>query len=172
MFNVTSTNASLADTLEALMADLSLSLFSREEFLTPLERPTRVKTLSYDNVYTYNWQRLWLAYGTAAACTTCAVSMAFIAMLRHGATYSNCYSTLLRMAFGQKLEGIFSEDDEGEDPLLKRIAVAEITLGGKRPVLSDSQEALNVRVPQSIADVEMNLLDGREGGERVDEGGR
>lgn len=32
IFNVTSTNALLSDTLEALMADLSLSLFSREEF--------------------------------------------------------------------------------------------------------------------------------------------
>ena len=98
------------------MADLSLSLFCREEFLTLLEQPTRVKALDYDSFYTYNWQRLWLAYGTAAACTTCAVAMAFVAMVRHGATYSDSYSTVLRMAFGQKPEGIFSEGDEGEDP--------------------------------------------------------
>lgn len=131
-----------------------------------------MKILSYDNVYAYNWQRLWLAYGTAGACTTCAVAIAFVAMLRHGATYSNNYSTLLRTAFGQKLEGVLSEGDEGEDPLPKRVAVAEINLGGKRTVLSGSQEALNAQLPQPRADMEMNLLNGRAGGDRDDEAGR
>lgn len=58
IFNVTSTDVLLADTIETLAANQGLALVSREEFLMPSERPTSVKTVRYVNVYAYNAQRL------------------------------------------------------------------------------------------------------------------
>lgn len=158
LFNATSSGLSLAKALEDLASNLSLALFSRDEFLMPLDGPTRVETRTYNNIYAYNRQHLWAAYGTATACTLLSISIAIVAVLRHGATYSNNLSTILRTTHGREYDGVLREDDGGEDPLPEHIARLQIKLGRVDSDTSSSRQSLTRRSMQTNEDLEMECL--------------
>lgn len=107
-------NATMADlpvtaALEQLFQNLTLSLLSDNRYLTdPIKSasPTTKVTLLYpQNRYVYLWSRLVAAYLAALVFTLLACSAGFWALRANGASYSQRFSTVLRVATRARLEG-------------------------------------------------------------------
>lgn len=69
-------------------------------------------------VYIYARSRLWLAYGLGIACSTLIVCIGMLAIYMNGASFSNTFSTLLRLGRGASLSSEIEKVDlDGQDPL-------------------------------------------------------
>ncbi|KAF2170478.1 hypothetical protein M409DRAFT_51517 [Zasmidium cellare ATCC 36951] len=109
----------LADAMEDLFQNMTLSLFSRSEFLGVAdEASTNVTITTVRNVYAYNRQRLWLAYGLAVGFCFVVLCVGCFVVLRAGATYSNKLSTVLRVTGGDRVDVDIDPNDRGGADLL------------------------------------------------------
>lgn len=84
------------------------------------------------NVYSYDQATLWISYGLAVGATALAVAGGIAALISNGASYSNKFSTILRVSRTVRLGAEVSEPDgDGRDPLPKYLKLARIDPGGK-----------------------------------------
>jgi hypothetical protein len=90
---------------------------------------TNVRTPTYHNVYVYTARRLWIAYALAASCATIAVALGLYTIVATGASYSNEFSTILRVSRHAHLDKEVSDGAaDGRDPLPKYLAKATLTV--------------------------------------------
>jgi hypothetical protein len=76
-------------------------------------------------VYIYNSYKLWLAYGIALASSMIAVAVGLYTMVANNASYSNEFSTILRVAYHAISDPKLDVEDNGSDPLVKGLAEAK-----------------------------------------------
>jgi hypothetical protein len=79
---------------------------------------------AYHNVYVYNSHKLWLAYSIALASSVIAAAIGLYTMVSNNASYSNEFSTILRVAHQTISEPNIDAEDNGSDPLVKNLAEA------------------------------------------------
>ncbi|RMJ15143.1 hypothetical protein CDV36_005153 [Fusarium kuroshium] len=113
----------LREALEELFQNITISLMS-----SPLLQPnkhsafkpndTEVAFSTMHPVYIYARNRLWLAYGLGIACSTLIVCIGMLAIYMNRASFSNTFSTLLRLGRGASLSSEIEKVDlDGRDPL-------------------------------------------------------
>jgi hypothetical protein len=77
----------------------------------------------------YTARRLWIAYALAASCATIAVALGLYTIVATGASYSNEFSTILRVSRHAHLDKEVSDGAaDGRDPLPKYLAKATLTV--------------------------------------------
>ena len=97
-------------------------------------------------VYIYARSRLWLAYGLGIACSTLIVCIGMLAIYMNGASFSNTFSTLLRLGRGASLSSEIEKVDlDGRDPLPEYIKNMKVKFS-KTSVQTDEY------IPMSEAD--------------------
>lgn len=71
-----------------------------------------------DNIYIYAVYKLWLAYGLAIGATALTASFGMAAIIVNNASFSNRFSTILRLSRGAQLSKEINHADlSGRDPL-------------------------------------------------------
>ena len=112
-------------------------MFAANPFIF-LHRPNRSSTTNpplvnvssptFHNVYFYAESKLWIAYGIALGISAIALIAGLVSIWINQTTYSDRFSTILRVAGSADLEvEILERDMDGHDPLPKYIGQAEIT---------------------------------------------
>ena len=92
--------------------------------------PTNVTSTTFQNIYAYAPEQLWLAYGLAIlfACFTTVIGL--FAVCSNHASYSADFSTVLRTTREARIsEELRPADLRGQDPLPPHLRNAYITLG-------------------------------------------
>lgn len=118
----------LASAIEELFQNMTLSMFSIPSLFSVDTYQTEINTREYFNIYRYNWPRLALAYGIAIVLTLLAVVLGVYMFSHTGMSFSNKFSTTIRISRGEDLGLLIgSQDRRGEDPLPKHIAKAKVT---------------------------------------------
>lgn len=84
----------------------------------------KVNYEAYHNVYVYNPYKLWLAYGIALALSMIAVAIGLYTIVSNSASYSNEFSTIVRVAHCAISDPKLDAKDNGSDPLVKDLAEA------------------------------------------------
>jgi hypothetical protein len=108
-----------------LYLEIGLSNQSRRHDPSSPNAPSvKVYYEAHHNVYVYNPYKLWLAYGIALASSTIAVAVGLYTMVSNNASYSNEFSTILRVAHHAVSEPKLDTVDNGSDPLVKELAEA------------------------------------------------
>ncbi|KAL8921890.1 MAG: hypothetical protein Q9208_005494 [Pyrenodesmia sp. 3 TL-2023] len=109
--------------LEQLFQNITISLMSVPE-LQPnsssvyFPNKTEVISSTGENIYVYAASKLWLAYGLAVGATVLIASLGLAAMIANGASFSNRFSTHLRLSRGAQLSYEINHGDlSGQDPL-------------------------------------------------------
>lgn len=145
--SVPQTNMTVAETVEQLFHNMSLSMFSDKSMLSKSPVRTNVTVTSAENVYSYAWTQLVLAYGIAVAVTLITVVVGCVILLANGAAYSSDFSTFLRLVRGQHIDDVVAAHDDrnGADPLPKSLAKARIQIDG----IDGRSSAIAKRSPQS-----------------------
>jgi hypothetical protein len=78
-------------------------------------------------VYDYDAATLWLAYGIAILFTLLAVAIGFYAIVANGASFTNDFSTIVRVTKSAELSvEIEEEDGAGKNPLPKYLEKARL----------------------------------------------
>ncbi|KAL7967532.1 hypothetical protein HDV63DRAFT_412565 [Trichoderma sp. SZMC 28014] len=113
----------VADVIEELFRNVTISLISnpllQPNYSSPYAPPDiDVAVTTYDLVYSYATQTLWLAYGIALAMTLLSILLGTISIYHNGgASYTTKFSTILRAAYCFDFsEPIRPEDADGKDP--------------------------------------------------------
>lgn len=150
---------SLADAVESLFENMTLSLFSHNELLQDADgNTTDVAITNVRNVYTYHWQRLWLAYGLALGFTLLIVAIGCSSVAISGTSYSNRLSTIVRVTGGDDVDvDIKPGDRAGEDPLPEYLGKAKL-LCSTRGVADGSKEPDSLLIAQRRVDGETSAM--------------
>jgi hypothetical protein len=107
---------------------------------------TPVASATYHNVYSYTRHRLWVTYGVALLCATVAVAIGLYAIIASGASYSNEFSTILRVSRHAHLDHeVARRDAAGRDPLPKYLMKATLTMAGDRGDMEEYQGISDTR---------------------------
>jgi hypothetical protein len=102
---------------------------------------TDVKVRIYHNIYVYAARRLCIAYSVALACATIVVALGLYAIITNGASYSNEFSTILRVSRHALLDHEVSPGaTDGRDPLPEDLAKATLMVVKKYETDSSSVE--------------------------------
>jgi hypothetical protein len=153
----TTFNQSLAYGVEQLFQNMTLSLFSKSQYLAETGPITDVVLDRWLNVYAYDQKNLLISYGVALVLTLLACAMGCVTVYRNGVSYSNLFSTVLRTTRRQhNFDALLvSQDQSGADPLPRHLSAARIQLGPGQPVDNDdshnSQIELSQRQPELTA---------------------
>ena len=135
----------LANTFEALFQNMTLSaryaMLPRQDLRDDAETWTSVNVSAtstfYRNTYRYDAQDLILAYSIAVAASALCIISAIFAIKDMGATYSNVFSTAVRISRKQdRLDVVIRDDHDrsGAEPLPKNVADAYIWVGRENQV--------------------------------------
>ncbi|KAJ4327132.1 hypothetical protein N0V84_002394 [Fusarium piperis] len=124
----------LKEALEELFQNITISLMS-SPLLQPNKHPapkpknTTVAFSTMHPVYIYARSRLWVAYGLGITCSTLTVCIGMLAIYMNGASFSNTFSTLLRLGRGASLSSEIEKVDlDDRDPLPEYIKGMKIKL--------------------------------------------
>ena len=80
-------------------------------------------------VYDYDVLTLWLSYGIAILFTFFAVACGFCAIVANNASFTNDFSTIVRVARAAELSvHLEAEDRGGEDPLPSYLKLAQLDI--------------------------------------------
>jgi hypothetical protein len=122
----------LSSAIEELFRNMTLSTFSDGSLLGPQLYDSGVEKIYFYNVYHYNWERLVLAYGVAITLTFFAVIAGCYTILRTGASFTNKFSTILRVSRNEGLDLLITPADRvGEEPLPKHIGKERLSIFGR-----------------------------------------
>ncbi|EME86581.1 uncharacterized protein MYCFIDRAFT_77574 [Pseudocercospora fijiensis CIRAD86] len=106
--------------MEALQAVLTGSLYD-------------MTVIEYHNTYSYNWTKLWLAYGAATVATLATVAIGLVSLVTTGTSYSNKFSTTIRVSRDATLDALIGKEDRsGQDPLPPYISKIRFAIGMER----------------------------------------
>ena len=79
---------------------------------------TEVNLSTQENIYLYAANKLWIAYGLAISATALIASLGMAAIVANNASFSNKFSTILRLSRAAQLSSeIHHADRQGRDPL-------------------------------------------------------
>lgn len=79
---------------------------------------TEVRLATRENIYIYAAYKLWLAYGLAVGATALIALLGMAAIIANHASFSNKFSTILRLSRGAQLSHEINHADLwGRDPL-------------------------------------------------------
>ncbi|KAI9710459.1 MAG: hypothetical protein M1812_007427 [Candelaria pacifica] len=132
----TTSNRSLQDAIEIMFQNFTVSLMSssalQPDYSSAGAPPkTLVTQFTSQTVYVYAANKLWAAYGVAAVFTLGSVIIGILTILADGASYSNAFSTVLRVARAAELSIEVQESDlDGRDPLPTHLAKATVAISG------------------------------------------
>jgi hypothetical protein len=128
-----------ATTLKELFQNFTISLLSQTSLLpdyrTPYAPPrlTNVTFTTNENVYVYDRGTLWTAYGLATFFSALATIWGLLLMLWTGIPYSFSFSTVVRAARTADMSiHVSTEEGEGDEPLPRNLAEANIVFQGSR----------------------------------------
>lgn len=140
--------------LEILFQNITLSMLSSSQLAqnSTFAESVSAQVTTYPNTYVYSAQDLWLSYGIAIGATMICVAFGFEAIIHNKATYSNRFSTILRTTRNQKLDELVHEDDDGSNPLPKRIANAQLSHEGQPDRTRHSRGWSTLLSPRSQSD--------------------
>lgn len=116
----------LSSAIEQLVQNMTISLFSEPALLTTNSAfKADVEVSTYEIVYFYNWQRLAISYSVVLLLALVAMFVGLYTIFSTGQSYSNNFSTILRVAQNEDLAALIEERDrKGQDPLPSHIAKA------------------------------------------------
>ena len=140
----------LVETLEELFQNMTLSLLTIPEITA--ERPvmSNVSVSFTHNAYRYNKERVFAAYGAAAAGTFLTVVIGLYSFAVTGTSYSNKFSTVIRVARDQTIGvHIQHKDRLGQDPLPTYIGEAKLHLGWNELAEKSKPKTFSRKVHQS-----------------------
>jgi hypothetical protein len=116
----------LASMIEELVQNMTITMLTVPELLNTQGNSTTMSVTTFYNVYHYSWERLALAYAIAIGLTFIAVLVGMYIIISTGSSYSNRFSTILRMSRYEELDVLIEEQDRrGQDPLPKHIGKAK-----------------------------------------------
>ncbi|EGX88109.1 hypothetical protein CCM_09245 [Cordyceps militaris CM01] len=124
-------NSSLGDLVEELSRNITLSLFSSTRLWAN-------KTDWYDtmvtfdrsiNIYRYNAQNLWIAYGVAIGVTLVSIGVGFLALFSNGVSHGINSSNILATTRNSSLDELFVGSSLGALPVSKDVLDAKIMFG-------------------------------------------
>ncbi|KAI9712451.1 MAG: hypothetical protein M1820_001664 [Bogoriella megaspora] len=134
---------SLQDAIETMFKNFTVSLMSspnlRPNYSSP-NAPDKVNVTQSlaQTVYVYSAGKLWLAYGIATAVTLASVLIGLLVMFTNGATYSNNFSTILRVARATGLDAyIFQADMDDRTPAPRPLTNTSVLLSRETGVGED-----------------------------------
>ena len=135
----------------SIFAERSYSHSNRPNLSDTTNLPlTQVTSETYHNVYRYAMIRLWTAYGLAIACATAAVALGVHTIVTSGSSYSNEFSTIVRVSRHAHLgHEVDSCDASGRDPLPKYLKRTTFKLSGESDVESTDLDVKKVTPPAS-----------------------
>ncbi|KAK5165936.1 uncharacterized protein LTR77_008860 [Saxophila tyrrhenica] len=125
----------LATALEKLFQNITISLLSDKilqpnptsAYAPPLEAD--VTTTRTHNIYIYAARTLWLAYGIAIAFTLLSVVAGTVALVLNGASFSNDFSTIVRVSRVAMLsEEVTQSDGDGTEPLPRHLKDSRLSM--------------------------------------------
>ncbi|KAF2093385.1 hypothetical protein NA57DRAFT_81313 [Rhizodiscina lignyota] len=134
------TQAPLSQAIEQLFQNITVSLLSNSRFLTPpaSSPPTTITMFFPQNWYVYTWWRLVAPYAVALLFNLIGCALGLRALHESRASYSQRFSTVLRVARSARLDGEYPSQEErerakatgkvGADPLPKEMENAEVWL--------------------------------------------
>jgi hypothetical protein len=100
-----------------------------------------VTTTTFQNIYAYAPEKLWLAYGLALFFAFVTAMIGFSAMLNSRACYQNTFSTILRSTKNAYIsENLRPEELSGQDPLPNRLRNCFVIPGKSEPLLDRGVE--------------------------------
>ncbi|KAL8848660.1 MAG: hypothetical protein Q9221_006334 [Calogaya cf. arnoldii] len=111
------------EALEQLFQNITISLMSAPDLQPNVSsayfpNKTEVISTTGENIYIYSASKLWLAYGLAVGATAIIVSLGLAAMIANEASFTNRFSTILRLSRGAQLSYEINYTDlSGRDPL-------------------------------------------------------
>ncbi|KAF7198631.1 hypothetical protein HII31_00370 [Pseudocercospora fuligena] len=124
----------LQEAIEELFFNITISMASSKILQyndsSPMAPPkVNVTSTLYGNVYSYSYQKLWLAYGIAILIGIVDVCLGIWAILETGASSSAKFSTVVRIAKNAEIDTQTHEDTlPGRDPLPKHIRGAKLSI--------------------------------------------
>lgn len=129
---VPNTGMTVGASIEELFHNMTLSLFSDSSLLSKSPFNINITTTAAENVYSYVWTQLVLAYGIAIAAALITVIIGCSMLFANGVAYSSDFSTFLRLVRGQHIDDIVAayDDRRGADPLPRVLANAKIQISG------------------------------------------
>lgn len=139
----------LAASLEELFQNVTSALFSRAAFTSIENVPeTELRVSTMTTRYHYSKDRLLLAYGIVVGCTCAVVILGWAMIFSNSATYSNEFSTIMRMTRAYELDAVVHASDKhrGADPLPQEIAQTRLHAGARASFASSPHD-----MPQDVA---------------------
>ena len=122
-------NLPLGAAIEQLFHNLSMSFLSDPAFVKDSDEEVLITLRRTRNIYSYRYKNLLLSYGVALALSLLACIVGWMSIINNNASYSNRFSTVLRVLSGGNVTGFVApEDCKGRDPLPKYLAKARIDL--------------------------------------------
>ncbi|KAJ9607123.1 hypothetical protein H2200_008195 [Cladophialophora chaetospira] len=121
--------AEIKNVLEELFRNITLSTLSSPSFqLSDAEvLPMNITTWFSENIYVYEPTDLYIAYGSAVACTLACVLWGCCVLVRNGVSYNTDFSTILRTTRRKEFDELVSRESRaGNAPLPPHIKTARL----------------------------------------------
>ncbi|KAK0919569.1 hypothetical protein LTR91_002466 [Friedmanniomyces endolithicus] len=145
--------------LEQLFENITISLMSAPD-LQPnsssiyYPAKTKVTLATRENIYIYAAYKLWLAYGLAIAATALIAVCGLAAMLANGASFSNSFSTILRLSRGAQLDRKVQDADlSGRAPLPGYLEKATVRFSQEQVLGGDQKRGytlVDMQAPKGV----------------------
>ncbi|GKU09518.1 unnamed protein product [Fusarium langsethiae] len=122
---------SMADTLEELFTNVTISLFSNSEFLQNDTAASYgpVTHLSAQNAFSYEPRNLFIAYGIGILFSFIVVIYGLLCIKSASASYANSFSTILRTTRNPDLDTVVpTAETSGAEPLPKHLGNVRLLL--------------------------------------------
>jgi hypothetical protein len=125
----------LAETVEELSRNQTLSLFSNEALWLPMNSTPDVMVIheSNPNLYGYRSENLWLPYGVAIVCSFFAVLLGLNALWFNGVSHDNSFSTIMAVTRNAYLDRLTIGQSLGATPMGDKILRTRLRFGVLEP---------------------------------------
>ncbi|PTB48336.1 hypothetical protein M431DRAFT_513743 [Trichoderma harzianum CBS 226.95] len=124
------TNLTMAETLEQLVSNITLSLFSNPDLLRSLDNSTTGNVTEWTslNEYSYNPRNLYTAYGTGIFATFAVVIVGLACIGASSTSYRSSFSTILRTTRNEELDMLVPRGEtSGAEPLSNHLAKSNLS---------------------------------------------
>jgi hypothetical protein len=161
-------NRSLGSVVEQLFHNLSMSLLSEPAFVKDSGEEALITLRHTRNIYSYRHSNLLLSYGLALGLSLLACIVGWVSVINNNASYSNRFSTVLRVfSRGNAIGFVAPEDCKGTDPLPRYLAKARIDLSqGTRVHKGEMESELEL---YQILEPRLETASGKEAMQRSEE---
>ncbi|KXT04967.1 hypothetical protein AC578_10324, partial [Pseudocercospora eumusae] len=132
-------------------------------------RLTNVTTQEFETIYVYDALTLWISYGLAILFTTVAVAAGWIAIFLNGCSYSDNFSTFVRVGRMAVMSNeVKAEDLSGCDPLPEYLERTRIDIG-RVVAIGDAQQRHKSPQKEAPSETEHLVTDSENASDWADE---